>query len=197
MSDNKKNIVSHDYKVNKALREELLDQKGKLIWFTGLSGSGKSTIANLLEQKLYETGYKTYLLDGDNLRSGLNSDLRFSDEDRKENIRRLREVSGLLLDAGLIVITAFVSPFREDRDKMRQMLNEGDFIEVYVNCSLEECEARDVKGLYKKARSGEISDFTGINSAYEAPLTPEIELKTDVITLDECLNKVLTLLLKI
>ncbi len=197
MSENKKNIVSHDYKVNKALREELLDQKGKLIWFTGLSGSGKSTIANLLEQKLYETGYKTYLLDGDNLRSGLNSDLRFSDEDRKENIRRLREVSGLLLDAGLIVITAFVSPFREDRDKMRQMLNEGDFIEVYVNCSLEECEARDVKGLYKKARSGEISDFTGINSAYEAPLTPEIELKTDVITLDECLNKVLTLLLKI
>jgi len=197
MSENKKNIVSHDYKVNKALREELLDQKGKLIWFTGLSGSGKSTIANLLEQKLYETGYNTYLLDGDNLRSGLNSDLRFSDEDRKENIRRLREVSGLLLDAGLIVITAFVSPFREDRDKMRQMLNEGDFIEVYVNCSLEECEARDVKGLYKKARSGEISDFTGINSAYEAPLTPEIELKTDVITLDECLNKVLTLLLKI
>ena len=197
MSENKKNIVSHDYKVNKALREELLDQKGKLIWFTGLSGSGKSTIANLLEQKLYETGHKTYLLDGDNLRSGLNSDLRFSDDDRKENIRRLREVSGLLLDAGLIVITAFVSPFREDRDKMRQMLNDGDFVEVYVNCSLEECEARDVKGLYKKARSGEISDFTGINSAYEAPLAPEIELKTDVITLDECLNKVLTLLLKI
>jgi len=196
MSDNKKNIVSHDHKVNKALREELLGQKGKLIWFTGLSGSGKSTIANLLEQKLYKTGHKTYLLDGDNLRFGLNSDLGFSDEDRKENIRRLREVSSLLLDAGLIVITAFVSPFREDRDKMRQMLNDGDFIEVYVKCSLEECEARDVKGLYKKARSGEISDFTGISSAYEAPLTPEIELKTDVITLDECLNKVLTLLLK-
>ena len=195
MSDSRKNIFSHEHKVNKALREELLDQKGKLIWFTGLSGSGKSTIANLLEQKLYESGLKTYLLDGDNLRFGLNNDLGFSDEDRKENIRRIREVAGLMLDAGLIVLTAFVSPFRKDRDKMRQMLNEGDFIEVYVNCSLEECEARDVKGLYKKARSGKIPNFTGITSAYEAPLNPEIELKTDLSTLDECLNKVLSLLL--
>jgi adenylylsulfate kinase len=196
MNNNKKHVFLQDYKVNKALREDLLNQKGKLIWFTGLSGSGKSTIANLLEQKLFELGFKTYLLDGDNVRLGLNSDLGFSDEDRKENIRRVREISALMLDAGLIVITAFVSPFRGDRDKIRKMLKKGDFIEVYVNCSLEECESRDVKGLYKKARSGEISDFTGINSVYEVPLTPEIELKTDVLRLDECINKVLTLLLK-
>ena len=197
MTANKKNIVLHDYKINRSLRESLLGQKGKLVWFTGLSGSGKSTIANLLEQKLYELGFKTYLLDGDNVRLGLNYDLGFSDEDRKENIRRIREVSKLFIDAGIIVITAFVSPFRGDRDKMRGMLSEGDFVEVFVNCSLSECEKRDVKGLYKKARAGQISDFTGIGSAYEAPLNPEIELKTDVYSLDECVNNVLSLLLKI
>ena len=197
MTANKKNIISHDYKINRSLRERLLGQKGKLVWFTGLSGSGKSTIANLLEQKLYDLGFKTYLLDGDNVRLGLNNDLGFSDDDRKENIRRIREVSKLFIDAGIIVITAFVSPFRGDRDKMREMLSEGDFVEIFVNCSLAECEKRDVKGLYKKARAGQIADFTGIGSAYEVPLNPEIELKTDVYSLDECVNNVLSLLLKI
>jgi adenylyl-sulfate kinase len=166
----------------------LLDQKPKVIWFTGLSGSGKSTLATHLEFQLYSQNFKTYLLDGDNIRTGLNSDLDFSDYSRKENIRRIGEVSKLLLDAGLIVITAFISPFQEDRDQVRSIVGNDNFIEVFVDCPLEICEQRDVKGLYKKARAGEVSNFTGISSPYERPLNPDITVNTHLQKLNESLT---------
>ncbi|WP_260259951.1 adenylyl-sulfate kinase [Vibrio intestinalis] len=170
------NIVWHQHSVDKAFRAKLKQQKPVVLWFTGLSGAGKSTVAGALENKLAEQGYHTYLLDGDNVRHGLCSDLGFSEQDRRENIRRIGELSKLMADAGLIVLSAFISPHRAERQLVREMLPEGEFLEVFVNASLDVCEQRDPKGLYKKARAGEIPNFTGIDSEYEAPLAPEIDL---------------------
>ncbi|MEI8655184.1 MULTISPECIES: adenylyl-sulfate kinase [Vibrio] len=175
-SDKDENIVWHQHSVDKNLRAELKQQKPAVLWFTGLSGAGKSTIAGALETRLAQLGYHTYLLDGDNVRHGLCSDLGFSEQDRRENIRRIGELAKLMADAGLIVLTAFISPHRAERQMVRDLLPESEFMEVYVNTSLEVCEQRDPKGLYKKARAGEIANFTGIDSAYEAPLDPEIDL---------------------
>ena len=179
------NIKWQDGDVDRAKRETLLDQKGVCLWFTGLSGSGKSTLARSVEQALYELGHLTYVLDGDNIRHGLNGDLGFSDEDRKENIRRIGEVGRLFVDAGLITLSAFISPFREDRLAVRNLLEQGHFIEVYVDCPLKVCEQRDVKGLYAKARKNEIADFTGISSPYEAPDKPEIVVNTGEQSLEQ------------
>ncbi|MFC3201289.1 adenylyl-sulfate kinase [Alteromonas oceani] len=171
------NIVWHQHEINKDTRGESLGQKPRVLWLTGLSGSGKSTLANLLEKKLHEKGKHTYLLDGDNVRHGLCGDLGFSDKDRVENIRRISEVAKLFVDSGMVVLTAFISPFQADRDFCRNLLANGEFIEVYVDTPLEVCEQRDPKGLYKKARSGEIKHFTGIDSTYEAPQSPEVHLQ--------------------
>lgn len=171
------NIVWHQHEINKDTRGESLGQKPRVLWLTGLSGSGKSTLANLLEKKLHEQGKHTYLLDGDNVRHGLCGDLGFSDKDRVENIRRISEVAKLFVDSGMVVLTAFISPFQSDRDFCRNLLADGEFIEVYVDTPLEVCEQRDPKGLYKKARSGEIKHFTGIDSTYEAPQSPEVHLQ--------------------
>lgn len=168
------NIVWHNSKVTKADREKNNGHKGVCIWFTGLSGSGKSTLANELEFELNKQGIHTYLLDGDNVRQGLNKNVDFSDEGRQENIRRIGEVAKLFVDAGIIVLTAFISPFRGDRDRVRALLDTSSFIEVFVDAGLEACEERDPKGLYKKARAGELNDFTGISSPYEEPENPEI-----------------------
>ena len=173
------NLVEHKHEVTKEERQELLKQKSPVIWLTGLSGSGKSTIANELAIKLQEKGRLAYILDGDNVRMGLNKDLGFSDNDRKENIRRIAEVAKLLSDAGVIVITAFISPFREEREKAKEIVGRDNFIEVYVRTSLETCENRDPKGLYKKARAGEIPMFTGIDSPYEEPLNYDIMVSGD------------------
>ncbi|HEH9419685.1 TPA: adenylyl-sulfate kinase [Aeromonas sobria] len=170
------NIVWHDHAVNKASRAELKRQKPLVIWFTGLSGAGKSTLAGALEQALAGEGKHTYLLDGDNVRHGLCGDLGFDDAARQENIRRVGEVAKLMVDAGLIVLTAFISPFRAERDLVRNLLGADEFVEVFVDAPLAICEERDPKGLYKKARAGEITNFTGIDSAYEAPEQPEIHL---------------------
>jgi len=171
------NIVWHQHEINKDTRGESLGQKPRVLWLTGLSGSGKSTLANLLEKKLHEQGKHTYLLDGDNVRHGLCGDLGFSDKDRVENIRRISEVAKLFVDSGMVVLTAFISPFQADRDFCRNLLADGEFIEVFVDTPLEVCEQRDPKGLYKKARSGEIKHFTGIDSTYEAPQSPEVHLQ--------------------
>ena len=182
---NSENIVWHAPHATKEDRAELKGQKPCILWFTGLSGSGKSTIANAVEVKLLERQKHTYLLDGDNVRMGLNRDLTFSDKDRVENIRRIGEVSKLFVDAGIIVLTAFISPFVQDREQVRELVNEGEFIEVFVDTPLEVCERRDPKGLYKKARQGAILNFTGIGSPYEAPKHPEIVIKNDSIGIDE------------
>ena len=170
------NIVWHQHSVDKQFRAGLKKQKPAVLWFTGLSGAGKSTVAGALENRLAELGYHTYLLDGDNVRHGLCSDLGFSEQDRRENIRRIGELAKLMADAGLIVLSAFISPHRAERQLVRDLLPEGEFIEVFVNASLEVCEGRDPKGLYKKARAGEIPNFTGIDSEYQAPANPEIDL---------------------
>ena len=170
------NIVWHQHSVDKQFRAGLKKQKPAVLWFTGLSGAGKSTVAGALENRLAELGYHTYLLDGDNVRHGLCSDLGFSEQDRRENIRRIGELAKLMADAGLIVLSAFISPHRAERQLVRDLLPEGEFIEVFVNASLEVCEDRDPKGLYKKARAGEIPNFTGIDSEYQAPANPEIDL---------------------
>lgn len=170
------NIVWHQHAIDKQTRANLKQQKPAVLWFTGLSGAGKSTVAGALETRLAQLGYHTYLLDGDNVRHGLCRDLGFSEQDRRENIRRIGELAKLMADAGLIVLSAFISPHREERQLVRDLLPENEFIEVYVNASLEVCEKRDPKGLYKKARAGEIRYFTGIDSEYQAPLTPEIDL---------------------
>jgi adenylylsulfate kinase len=180
-----KNIVKHHYHVSRENRRNSNKQNSFLIWFTGLSGSGKSTIANALEYKLYQEGYKTYALDGDNIRKGINKDLTFSPEDRTENIRRIAEVANLMVDAGLIVFGAFVSPYKKDRKNIENIVGKDNFVEIFVNTSLEECEKRDVKGLYKKARAGEIKDFTGVNAPYEKPEKPTIEIITDDKTIEE------------
>lgn len=187
-------IVWHEHAISKTDRASMNQQKPVLLWFTGLSGSGKSTIAGALEHALFERGQRTYLLDGDNVRHGLNHDLGFSNEDRVENIRRIGEVAKLMVDAGLIVLAAFVSPFRADRALVRGLLAEGEFIEIHVDTPLAVCESRDPKGLYKKARAGEIKHFTGIDSAYEPPQEPEILLNTGENTIDECVAQILAYL---
>jgi adenylylsulfate kinase len=188
------NIVWHEHDVNKKARSEALTQKPAVIWLTGLSGSGKSTIANLLEKKLYSENKKTYLLDGDNVRHGLCGDLGFDDKDRVENIRRISEVAKLFVDSGTIIITAFISPFKADRAYCRSLLEAGEFIEVFVDTPIEICEQRDPKGLYKKARSGDIKHFTGIDSAYEAPETPEVHLTYAEETPEQTAERLFTVL---
>lgn len=174
-----KNILPHDYQISIKDRKKSNNHSSFLIWFTGLSGSGKSTIANVVEQKLYKQGIKTYTLDGDNIRKGINSDLTFSPEDRTENIRRIAELANLMIDAGLVTLAAFVSPYKKDRENIRSIVKDVNFVEIFVNTSLEECERRDVKGLYKKARAGEIKNMTGISAPYQAPENPDIEIKTE------------------
>ncbi len=185
------NITWHHSKVTREDRERLLKQKGVVIWFTGLSASGKSTIAHTVEEKLYDRGILTYVLDGDNIRHGLNKNLGFSPQDREENIRRIGEVGKLFTDAGIITMTAFISPYRADRDKARQLHEPGRFIEVFVDAPLTVLEERDPKGLYKKARAGQIPEFTGISAPYEAPLNPEIHLDTSKMTVEECADAVI------
>jgi adenylylsulfate kinase len=191
-----KNIVWHHATITKEDREKLFSQKGVVIWFTGLSGSGKSTLANEVEAALFERGCHTYILDGDNIRHGLNKDIGFSPKDREENIRRIGEVAHLFAQAGVIVMTAFISPYLADRELARKLNKEGEFIEIYCRCSLEECERRDTKGLYKKARAGEVKEFTGISAPYEEPVQPELILDTDKETLKESVGKVLAYLEK-
>ena len=192
--DKAHNVVWHEHKVTRTQRANQKAQQPCVIWLTGLSGSGKSTLANALEQRLLQRGYHSYLLDGDNIRHGLNRDLGFSREERVENIRRVGEVAALFADAGLIVITAFISPFRADRALARALAPEGEFIEVYVHASLQTCERRDPKGLYVKARAGVIQDFTGIDSPYEAPEEPELTLDTERESLEANLDRLLAYL---
>ncbi|MEH0158149.1 adenylyl-sulfate kinase [Limibacter armeniacum] len=192
----KLHIIPHDYKVRKEDRNKQIGHRSFVIWFTGLSGSGKSTIANALEAKLHENGVHTYILDGDNVRSGLNKDLDFSDESREENIRRIGEVANLFVDAGVVTLSAFVSPFAKDRQKVRDIVEADNFVEVFVNCPLEVCEQRDVKGLYKKARAGEISNFTGISSPFEAPENPDVEILSDQYTVEEAIEQLWTAISK-
>jgi adenylylsulfate kinase len=186
-----RNITWHAGIVTKSDRETIAGHRGCTIWMTGLSGSGKSTLAVALEKKLWERGVRSYVLDGDNVRHGLNKDLGFSPEDRNENIRRIGEVAKLFTDANVVNVTAFISPYRADRDQVRAIMAEGDFIEVFVDCPVEVCETRDPKGLYKKARAGQIPEFTGISAPYESPLNPEINLRTDRESEEESLQQVL------
>lgn len=188
------NIKWHHSKVTKEHRRKLNNHKSTVVWFTGLSGSGKSTISVELEKELHNMGVLTYRLDGDNIRHGLNKNLSFSPEDRKENIRRIGEVSKLMVEAGLVTLSAFISPYREDRDEIRELLDDGEFIEVFVDASIETCESRDPKGLYKKVRTGEIKGFTGIDAPYEAPVDPEITVNTDMQTLEESVQTIVSYL---
>jgi adenylylsulfate kinase len=183
--------VKQNYKTTKIQREVLHGHKSYLMWFTGLSGSGKSTLANLVEIALHRQDLSTYVLDGDNIRQGINKDLSFAPEDRTENIRRIAEISNLMLDAGIITLAAFVSPYIKDREEVKQIVGADNFIEIYVNTSLEECERRDVKGLYKKARSGEIKNMTGISAPYEAPIKPNLEVVTDGQPIEETVKIIL------
>jgi adenylylsulfate kinase len=184
------NVHWHDHKVSSAERKQLMGHRGAVLWFTGLSACGKSTIANTVDHLLHSQGKHTYLLDGDNIRQGLNKNLGFSAEDRAENIRRIGEVAKLFSDAGIITSTAFISPYRADRDAVRALLPEGEFVEIFVKASLETCEARDPKGLYKKARAGEIKGFTGIDDPYEEPEKPELVLDSDAKGIDELAQEV-------
>jgi len=188
------NITWHHAQITKADREKLLNQKGVVIWYTGLSASGKSTIAHVVEEKLYDRGILTYVLDGDNIRHGLNKNLGFSPEDREENIRRIGEVSKLFADVGIIAMTAFISPYRADREKARNLHEPGNFIEVFVDAPLSILEERDPKGLYKKARAGEIKEFTGISAPYETPENPEIYLDTSKLNVEQCADAVINYL---
>lgn len=191
---NQENIVWHDHHVSKKERSILKGQKPCILWFTGLSGSGKSTIANAVEAKLSAMQKHTYLLDGDNIRMGLNEGLGFSDEDRIENIRRIGEVSKLFVDAGIIVLCAFISPFQKDRDRVRELVKNGEFIEVFIDTPLKICEDRDPKGLYHKARNGKIPNFTGISSPYEAPADAEIHIETDEYSIEVCADEIINYL---
>ncbi|MCD2258241.1 adenylyl-sulfate kinase [Psychroserpens luteolus] len=191
----KKHIIPHSYHLQKADRTKLNGHNAFLIWFTGLSGSGKSTIANLVEKALFEKGIKTYSLDGDNIRGGINKDLSFAPEDRTENIRRIAEVANLMIDAGLVVLAAFVSPYKKDRQNIRTIVKDVNFVEVYINTSIEECERRDVKGLYKKARAGEIKNMTGISAPYEVPQNPDIIIKTEHESIDVSVAKIIDLII--
>ncbi|WP_408635881.1 adenylyl-sulfate kinase [Psychrosphaera ytuae] len=185
------NVVWHQHNVSHQQRINVNGHQAAVLWYTGLSGSGKSTVANAVDQKLFERGCHTYVLDGDNVRHGLNGDLTFSDKDRVENIRRIGEVSKLFVDAGLIVSTAFISPFAVDRKMVRDLMPQGQFIEVFVDTPLEICEKRDPKGLYKKARNGEIKNFTGIDSAYDRPESPEVHLDTRGLDIEQCADAVI------
>lgn len=189
-----KNIEWHHSKVTKAHRRHLNKHKSAVIWFTGLSGSGKSTISVELEKVLHNMGVRTYRLDGDNIRHGLNNDLGFSAADRKENIRRIGEVSKLMVEAGLVTLAAFISPYRADRDEIRNRMDQGEFIEVFVDAKIETCESRDPKGLYKKARAGEVKEFTGIDAPYEAPLSPEVRVDTDRQNVKESVQTIMSYL---
>jgi len=190
------NTVKYTYKTTKIQREELHGHKAYLIWFTGLSGSGKSTLANLVEIALHKEGLSTYILDGDNIRQGINKDLSFAAEDRTENIRRIAEISNLIIDAGVITLAAFVSPYIKDREEVKRIVGKDNFIEIFVNTSLKECERRDVKGLYKKARSGEIKNMTGISAPYEAPLKSDLEIITDGQSIDESVKIIMNFINK-
>jgi adenylylsulfate kinase len=187
----KLHIIPHDHKVTKADRNLLNGHSSKVIWVIGLSGSGKSTISNVLEQKLLEKGVHTYLLDGDNVRTGLNSDLDFSMKSRSENIRRVGEVSKLMFDAGTVCIVAFITPLKKDRDFVKSLIGKESFVEVFVDCPVEVCESRDVKGLYAKARNGEISNFTGVNSPFEPPENPDVLIESDKLNVSDGVNKIL------
>ncbi|MFN3713575.1 MAG: adenylyl-sulfate kinase [Alcanivoracaceae bacterium] len=189
-----KNIYPHEGVVKREHRERLLGQRGVTLWFTGLSGAGKSTLAVAVEEALHQLGNLTYILDGDNIRGGINNNLGFSPEDRKENIRRIAEIAKLFREAGVITLTAFISPYREDRQLARDLAGTDDFIEVFVDASLDACESRDPKGLYKKARAGQIPEFTGISAPYEQPESAEIHVRTDQQSLQECVQQVLTYL---
>lgn len=190
------NIVWHHATVTRSRREAQNGHRGAIIWFTGLSGAGKSTLAHAVEEALHQQGCRTFVLDGDNVRHGLCGDLGFTNEDRIENIRRVGEMAKLFMEAGVIVLTAFISPFREDRERVRGMVAQGDFIEIYCDSPIEVCESRDVKGLYKKARAGQIAEFTGISSPYEAPEKPELTVNTGVEKLDVCVSQVVSELIK-
>lgn len=190
MATTSNNVVWHHATVTRARREALNGHRGAILWFTGLSGAGKSTLAHEVEERLHRMGCRTFVLDGDNVRHGLCGDLGFSAEDRVENIRRIGELAKLFMEAGIIVLTAFISPFRADRDKVRAMVQPGEFVEIYCQCPLEVCEQRDVKGLYRKARTGEIGQFTGISSPYEAPENPELVVHTAERDLDACVTQV-------
>jgi adenylylsulfate kinase len=186
-----KNLVWHHATVTRARREMQNGHRGAILWFTGLSGSGKSTLAHALEESLHQRGCRTFVLDGDNVRHGLCGDLGFSAKDRIENIRRIGEMAKLFMEAGVIVLTAFISPYRADRERVRGMVAHGDFIEVYCNTPIEICEKRDVKGMYKKARAGEIAEFTGVSAPYEAPLKPELDLNTGEDELQTCVKQII------
>ena len=186
------NVVWHQTTISNEDRNKLLSQKPFVLWFTGLSASGKSSIANIVEQKLYQMKYNTYLLDGDSVRHGLNKDLGFNEKSRVENIRRIGEVAKLFIDSGIITLTAFISPFKSDRQLVRELFDAGQFLEVFIDSSLETCENRDPKGMYIKARKGEIENFTGISSPYEVPVSPEIHVVNNLITLDEASDQIIT-----
>lgn len=188
------NITWHETQIKKEDRRRLNGHSSAVLWFTGLSGAGKSTLSVAVEQELHGRGIRTYILDGDNIRHGLNKNLGFSPEDRKENIRRIGEVSKLFVDAGVMVLTAFISPYRADRDMVRELVEDNEFVEIYVNCPLEACEQRDPKGLYKKARNGEIQNFTGIDAPYEAPEHPELVVETDKQPLEQAVEQVIRFL---
>ena len=188
------NVVWHNATVTRQRREEMNGHSGVILWFTGLSGAGKSSLSHAVEEELHRMGCHTFVLDGDNVRHGLCADLGFSAEDREENIRRVGELSKLFIEAGVIVLTAFISPFRSDRERVRSLVPHGDFLEIYCDSPLEVCEGRDVKGLYKRARAGEIKDFTGISSPYEAPVDPELAVETGALSIEDSVAKVMELL---
>jgi adenylylsulfate kinase len=189
-----KNLVWHQSTITREARQNQNGHKSAVVWFTGLSGSGKSTLAHAVEDRLHKMGCRTFVLDGDNVRHGLCSDLGFSNKDREENIRRVGEAAKLFLEGGVIVLTAFISPFRSDRERVRNLVLHGDFLEVYCKCALEICESRDVKGMYKKAREGKILEFTGISSPYEEPSNPELAVETGDLSIEESTSMVMTLL---
>lgn len=190
------NIVWHEASIDKSERREKNKHHSFILWFTGLSASGKSSIANAVARKLFDRGNQSFVLDGDNIRHGLNKNLGFDEESRKENIRRIGEVSKLFVESGQIVLTAFISPYKDDRIVVRELVEDGEFIEVYVNCSVEECERRDPKGLYKKARNEEIKNFTGISAPYEAPDNPEIVVDSEKFTIEECAQQIINYLIE-
>ena len=190
------NLYFHKHRVPREIKEKRNNHKSRVLWFTGLSGSGKSTVANATEKMLHDMGMHTYILDGDNVRMGLNKDLGFSPKERTENIRRITEVAKLFADSGSLVLTAFISPYREDRDQAREIISNEDFIEIFVSADLSVCESRDPKGLYKKARAGEIKGFTGIDAPYEEPLNPELVVETDKYGIEECADIVIKYLVE-
>jgi adenylylsulfate kinase len=186
-----KNVIPHKFSITRTQRNDLTGHNSFLLWFTGLSGSGKSTIANAVEHALHERGIHTYALDGDNVRKGLNNNLTFTPEDRTENIRRIAEVANLMVDAGLVVLAAFVSPYEKDRNNIREIVGKENYVEIFIDTPLEECERRDVKGLYAKARAGEIRDFTGISAPYETPESPDIKIDTTSNSVEESVTMIL------